>query len=156
MENGSNCTGNGVAPKFRVAFDAKFVPFASRVIGNRPPATTEVGEIEFSVGVGYVPTLTVKFTGAAGPKLGAGFATVTPYAPGKRMAEAGTGAVICVEVTTLVVNAVEAPKGVSANVVVAPERNCEPLMVSVKPGSPELAVVGEIEVTTGVGFKPLL
>lgn len=100
--------------------------------------------------------MTVKLAAFEGPTVGCGLEAVTEYAPGNKIAEAGTTAVSCVELTKVVVSKVVKPVEFSANTTCAPLKNPEPLTLRVKPGSPELALVGDIEVSVGGGRKPLL
>lgn len=112
------------------------------------PATAELGEIELRVGTGYVPTLTVKIKPFEGLLIG-GFDTSIKKLPGKRIVEAGTVAVSCVELTKVVLSGVPVPEGPARTV--APLKKFEPFTVRVKAGSPEFALAGESDVIVGVG-----
>jgi hypothetical protein len=92
----------------------------------------------------------VRVAGIDGPKLGLGFETVTEYDPGSRIAEAGTAAVSCVELTK--VGIMVFPKNAESTIcTVDPLRNPLPFSVIVNPGPPELTFAGEIDVRVGVG-----
>ena len=77
---------------------------------------------------------------------------MTVHAQGNAKAEAGTTAVSCVELTNVVVNGVGSPVELR-KYAVAPFRKPEPVIVRVKDGLPEFAVVGESDVRVGGGFK---
>ena len=48
--------------RLNTAVEANSEPMTSIVTGKSVPAITLLGEMESSVGTGYVPTFTVKFT----------------------------------------------------------------------------------------------
>jgi len=100
--------------------------------------------------------LTVKFTKLEGPTVGTGLRTLIVNGPGKVIAEAGTTAVSCVELTKVDGNAVPLNVVELLKSTIAPLRKPEPFTVRVKFGSPELALVGEMVVMVGAGVKPPL
>jgi hypothetical protein len=80
------------------------------------------------------------------PPLGGGLVTVTPTAPGKVAAAAGTVAVNWLELTNVVVGIVP-PK-----LTIELATKFVPLILSVKVPPPAAALVGEIVVIVGTGF----
>jgi xanthosine utilization system XapX-like protein len=128
--------------KFTTDEELKFVPFTVSV-KPAPPAVALVGEIDVVVGTGL---LTGKFMGAEGPPPGAGLLTMTGKDPAAAMSAAVTAMVTCVAETNVMVLAVP------LKVPVAPLTKFVPLMVSVKPAPPAVALVGENEVIVGTGL----
>jgi hypothetical protein len=70
----------GLPPKFTTELETKFVPFT--VSESAPePTVTPVGEIEVTVGTGFVAAVTVKFTVFDEPPPGVEFVTMTAGVP---------------------------------------------------------------------------
>jgi len=91
---------------------------------------------------------TVNVTLLEGPPPGAGFITVTPGEPAAAMAVAGIATMICVEVRDEGVRPAVVPK-----LTVAPLTKFVPLIVSVKPAPPAVALAGTNgAVIVGVGL----
>src|SRR5260370_32531068 len=103
-----------------------------------------------------MPTLTVKFRELEVPIVVCGFATKTEAGPGRAIAAAGMLAVSCVELTKVVGSEVMVNSSLVIRRMLAPLRKPAPLTVRVKPGSPDLALVGDKEVMVGAGLLPLL
>jgi hypothetical protein len=80
---------------------AKFVPVAVNM-NAAPPAVTLVGEIELSVGTGFVAVI-VNVTEAEVPPPGVALKTVTAAVPVAAMSVAGIAARSCVVLTNVVV-----------------------------------------------------
>jgi hypothetical protein len=128
--------------KFTTEEELKFVPLTvSEKLA--PPASVLVGESDAIVGGGL---FTVNVAFAEVPPPGAGFVTFTLKVPATAMSPAKIVAVTCVEFTNAV--ALAFPLKFTA----APVTKPLPFTVSVNPAPPAVAVVGEIEVTTGGGF----
>ena len=121
----------------------KLVP-VSVSVNVAPPASPEAGAIEVKVGEGLliVKVGVVSEFPPPGPGLFAPTATVPPVA----MSDAGTVAVNEVELTNVVVS------GVPPHNTTVPLTKLTPVAVMVKPASPAVAELGEIEVTPGEGL----
>ena len=122
--------------------ETKFDPLTVSVKPG-PPAVALLGEIELIAGTGL---LTVNVLGADVPPPGPGFVTVTWIVPAVAMSAAEIAAVSWVLLENVVVRA--APFQFTTEVVTKPE----PFTVSVKPGPPAVALLGEMEVTFGLGL----
>jgi hypothetical protein len=133
-----------VPPKFTTEAFTKLVPFTVRA-NAAPPTCALVGAIVVSVGSGF-GGLTVKFTTCVDvPPPGAGFVTVTSFAPAVAISAARIEAVSCVELTNAVVLAV--PPKVTTEVFTKPV----PFTVKVNATPPTTPLVGLIVVTVGTG-----
>jgi len=131
----------GFDPKFTVAPLTSPVPFRVNVKAG-PPAVALVGDIEESVRA----PVTEKFAVPEVPPPGAGLVTVTGKVPAVVMSDARIAAVICVELTNVVVLA--APLNLTAE----PFTNLLPVTVSVNPAPLATALVGAIVVIAGTGL----
>jgi hypothetical protein len=100
--------------------------------------------------------LIVKGTGVEDPALVPGLYTVSVQAPGSANADAGITTVSCVKLTKVAGRITWVPSVLFVNATDPPLRKSEPVMVSVRAEAPELALVGEIEVTLGAGAMPEL
>jgi len=122
--------------------ETKFDPLTVSVKPG-PPAVALLGEIELIAGTGL---LTVNILGADVPPPGPGFVTVTWIVPAVAMSAAEIAAVSWVLLENVVVRG--DPFQFTTEVVTKPE----PFTVSVKPGPPAVALLGEMEVTFGLGL----
>jgi len=120
----------------------KFVP-VSVSVNAAPPAVAVVGESEPKVGNG---SLIVNVIAADTPPPGAEFNTVTAAVPPTAISMAGTTAVSCVPLTTVVASATP------FHFTTVPATKFVPVSVSVKPAPPAFAVVGESIARTGCGL----
>jgi len=120
----------------------KFVPFTVSV-KSELPAVVEVGVIEVVVGTGFV---IVKVSEFDVPPPGVGFTTVTETVPPAATSDARIVAVKVVLEMKLVVR-LKPPHSTCDD-----EMKPVPVSVSVKPELPAAVDVGEIAVSTGVGF----
>ena len=98
----------------------------------------------------------MKGTGVDGPALVPELYTVSVQAPGSAKADAGINTVSCVEFTKVAGRMTWVPSVLFVNATDPPLRKSEPVIVSVSGEAPELALVGEIEVTLGAGAMPEL
>jgi len=132
-----------VAPlNFTTDDETNPVPFTVRV-NAVPPAVALVGMIEVAVGAGL---LIVNVWPPEVPPPGAGFVTVTFAVPAVAISAAEIAAVNCAALTNVVV--FDAPLNFTTDVDTKPE----PFTVRVKPAPPAVALVGEIDVSTGTGL----
>ena len=120
----------------------KFVPVSVSVKAALP-AFAVVGESRPKVGNG---SLIVNVIAADAPPPGAGFNTVSAAVPPAAMSMAGTTAVSCVPLTTVVASATP------FHSTIVPATKFVPVSVSVKPAPPAVAVVGESIARTGCGL----
>ena len=120
----------------------KFVP-VSVSVNAAPPAFAVVGESEPKVGNG---SLIVNVIAADAPPPGAGFNTVIAAVPPAAMSMAGTTAVSCVPLTTVVASATP------FHFTTVPAKKFVPVSVSVNAAPPAFAVVGESIARTGCGL----
>src|SRR5262249_51932581 len=120
----------------------KFPPVAVNVKAA-PPAIAVFGEIAVSEGGAAV---TVSVSPPDVPPPGAGLKTVMESAPGEAMSDAGIAAVNWLAFTKVVVR--PAPLTCTTDV----ETKLLPVTVSVNPGLPAVALVGEILVNDGCGL----
>ena len=120
----------------------KFVP-VSVSVNAALPAVAVVGESEPKVGNG---SLIVNVIAADAPPPGAGFNTVIAAVPPAAMSMAGTTAVSCVPLTTVVASATP------FHFTTVPATKFVPVSVSVKAAPPAFAVVGESIARTGCGL----
>ena len=128
--------------QFTTEFETKFVPFTVSV-KSELPAVVEVGVIEVVVGTGFV---IVKVSEFDVPPPGVGFTTVTETVPPAATSDARIVAVKVVLEMKLVVR-LKPPHSTCDD-----EMKPVPVSVSVKPELPAAVDVGEIAVSTGVGF----
>jgi hypothetical protein len=124
------------------AVETKDAPFTVSVKPALPASALE-GEIVLIVGEGL---LIVNVCAPDVPPPGVGLKTVTFTVPPVATSLAGIAAVNCVLLTKVVVRSAPFQRTFEL------EMNEEPFTVSVNPGSPALALVGEMEVKTGTGF----
>jgi len=127
---------------FTIVPAKKFVP-VSVSVNAAPPAFAVVGESRPKVGNG---SLIVNVIAADAPPPGAGFNTVSAAVPPAAMSMAGTTAVSCVPLTTVVASATP------FHSTIVPATKFVPVSVSVKPAPPAVAVVGESIARTGCGL----
>jgi hypothetical protein len=120
----------------------KFVPVSVNVKAA-PPAFAVVGESKLKVGEGL---LIVNVIAEDTPPPGAGFTTVSAAVPPTARSKAGTMAVICVPLETVVARAT--PFHSTSE----PTTKFEPVSVSVKPAPPAGAMVCESIPTVGMGL----
>jgi len=132
--------------KFTTDVEMKFVPFTVRV-NAEPPAVTLAGEIDATVGAGL---LIVKDCAPEVPPPGAGFVTVTFADPAAAISEARIAAVTFVELTNVV------DRAPPLKFTVDPLTKLLPFTVSVKAPEFATALVGEMELSVGVGLLGLL
>jgi xanthosine utilization system XapX-like protein len=121
----------------------KFVPFTVNV-NCGPPAVVLVGDSDVAVGPGLLMT---KLTDADAPVVGAGFVTLTNAVPGAVRSDASIAAVICVELTKVVVLLLPLKS------TTAPLMKFVPFTVNVNAAPPTVALDGESDVIVGTGLK---
>jgi hypothetical protein len=122
----------------------KFVP-VSVSVKAAPPASTLLGEIELSVGLGF-GALMVNVCALDAPPPGVGLNTVTGTVPAATMSAAVIWAWSWVLLTNVVVRLL--PFQRTTDVVA----KFVPVAVSVKAGPPAVALLGEIELSVGAGL----
>ena len=122
--------------------ETKFDPLTVSV-KDAPPAVAPLGEIELIAGNGL---LTVNVFADDVPPPGPGFVTVTLIVAPVAMSVAGIEAVSVALLEKVVV------RGAPFQFTTEVARKPEPFTVSVKAGSPAVALAGTMEVTIGFGF----
>jgi len=110
------------------------------------PSGAQLGLRELIVGTGLGPLVMVKFIALEMPPPCAALVTVTVSVPVEAMAAAGMAAVNCVALTNVVLRTVPPKLTIEA------ATKFVPLIVSVKPAPPAMALLGEIVVIVGVGL----
>src|SRR5262249_3196178 len=121
---------------------AKFEPLAVNVKPG-PPAVALLGEMLARDGGGFV---TLNVTAAEGPPPGSGLKPEIERPRAEAMSDAGIGAVSWVLMTNVVVR----PEPLTCTTAV--ETKLLPVAVSVKPGPPAVALLGEMLASDGAGF----
>jgi hypothetical protein len=117
-----------------------------------PAMVVTVAKVPLTVNVPVLlPPFTVKVTPLEVPPPGVGLNTVTAGVPAAAMSPAGTVTWSCEELKKVGVSAALAP-----NFTVAPSMKLVPFTVSVKAAPPAALLVGEIVVTAGTGFEPVI
>src|SRR5882724_458453 len=122
----------------------KFVPVSASVKAA-PPATTLLGEIELSVGLGF-GALMVNVCAVDAPPPGVGVNTVTDALPAFAISLAEIAAWSCVLLTNVVVRLLPFQRTTDD------PTKFVPIAVSVNAASPATALVGEIDVSVGAGL----
>ena len=128
---------------FTLEPEMKFVPFTVSVKAA-PPAMALLGERVVAVGTGL---LIVKVIAEEVPPPGGPLNAVTAAVPAVAMSEASMAAVTFVALTNVVVRAEP------FHFTCVPATKFVPFTVSVNPGPPAVALLGEIEVSVGAGLS---
>src|SRR5437867_9614335 len=126
----------------------KFVPVAVRV-NPAPPATTLLGDREVSVGLGFGAVI-MNVCGLEVPPPGAGLRTVTEAVPAVAM----SAAVICACSCVLLPNVVA--RWLPFHCTMDELMKFVPVAVRVNPAPPATTLLGDREVSVGLGFGAVI